>query len=360
MPVLSLLTLNRTLLARQFLLRRETRSVADTLEHLVGMQAQIPDAPYIGLWSRLAGFRPGDLSDLVTSRQAVRMALMRNTLHLVTADDCLALRPVVQRLLARAYAKANPDKLKAIVEAGRLIVEAQPRTNVELGRLLLGQFPGYDAITLGYAIRNHAALVQLPPRGVWGQRGAAVLTTAESWIGRPLSSSSAAGDMIRRYLTAFGPATVADMTAWSGLPGLKEDVERLRSTLRVVHDDRGRELFDVPHGVWARASTAAPVRFLPEYDNVLVAYADRSRIVPDEHRQRSMRQIGWRVVLVDGFARAFWRLDRCQAAATLDVELLDATAVRAKGAIEREGQRLLAFVAPDARTTRVRCSCARL
>src|SRR5262249_10888949 len=153
----------------------------------------------------------------------------------------------------------------------------------EIGRLLRKEFPNYDAQTLGYAVRNHVALVQVPPRGVWGRSAAATLTSAESWLGRPLGDSTDPAPMLHRYLLAFGPATFADMTAWSGLAGLKDAVERLRPALRTMRDERGRELFDVSDGVLPRATVAAPVRFLPEYDNVLVAYADRSRIIPDEH-----------------------------------------------------------------------------
>ena len=342
--------LNRTLLARQFLLTRARASVLDTLTHLVGMQAQIPNAPYVGLWSRLAGFRHEDLSDLITSRQAVRIALMRNTLHLVTADDCLAIRPVVQRVLARAYRKANPETLAAMVAAGRAIVEASPRTNIEIGRRLRAQFPRHAPMVLGYAIRDNVALVQIPPRGVWGQRCAPILATAESWIGRPLAPSSNPDGLFVRYLRAIQAASLADVQAWSGLPGLKADFERVRAELTVYRDEQGRELFDVPGGRLRRAASVAPVRFLPEYDNVLVAYSDRSRIIPAAHRERVMRQLGRPPVLVDGFVRAFWRVVTTRKAATLQIELFDREARGHRDELEAEGRRLLRFVAGDAHT----------
>lgn len=353
-PTLTTRALNRALLARQLLSKRSTLTPAAALDHLVGMQAQIPHSPYVGLWSRLAGFRPEQLADLIVTRQAVRTALMRNTLHLVTADDCLALRPVVQPLFARLYAKANPAKLAAMVAAGRAIVDEQPRTNAELGRLLRRQFPGYDAFTLGYAVRNHLALVQLPPRGVWGQSGVAMLTTAESWLGRPLARTLDPGDMLRRYLRAFGPASVADMSAWSGLAGLKDTIERMRSTLRTFRDERGRELFDLPDGLLPRTTSAAPVRFLPEYDNVLVAYDDRARLIPTEYRRRVTTDLGKAALLVDGFVRGSWRIERTRHVATLHLELFDAIARRARNAVEREGRQLLAFAAPDAVHIRIR------
>jgi DNA glycosylase AlkZ-like len=346
--------LNRALLARQMLLKRAAIPVADALEHLVGMQAQMPDSPYVGLWSRLKNFRHAALADLLLGRKAVRVALMRNTLHLVTAEDCLALRPVVQRLLQRAYGKANPEKLAAIVAAGRAILGEGPRTNVEIGRLLNQQFPSHSPITLGYAIRDHLALVQIPPRGVWGQTLAPTLTTAESWLGRPLAASTDPVDMLVRYLYAFGPASRADMTAWSGLPGLQDAAERLRPQLRVFRDERGRELFDVADGLRPRATIAAPVRFLPEYDNVLVAYRDRSRIIPDAYRKRVMTRLGGPPVLVDGFVRGFWRLHRTAKNATLDVELFETASAAHRAELTREGLRLSRFIAPDAEKRVVR------
>ena len=357
---LSVRALNRALLARQMLLRRERSSVADALDRLVGMQAQVPNAPYVGLWSRVVGFRPEQLVDLILARRAVRTALMRNTLHLVSADDCLMLRPVVQRLLARAYGKADPVKLAAMVAAGRAILEEQPRTNVELGRLMQKQFPGYEATTLGYAVRDHAALVQVPPRGLWGQSCAATVTTAESWLGRQLSSSSDPGEMILRYLRAFGPASAGDIAAWSGLGRLKEAVDRLRPRLATFRDENGRELLDVLNGLRPRATVAAPIRFLPEYDNVLVAYADRSRIIPDEHRARVIRELGRPALLVDGFVRGTWKIVRESRRVVLDIELLDRSARPWQSAIDAEGMKLLAFMEPDAVKRRIGRVCVRV
>jgi hypothetical protein len=352
--ILSTRALNRALLARQLLLTRTAMTAADAIAHLVGMQAQVPNAPYVGLWSRLKGFEPAELAGLITNRRAVRIALMRNTLHLVTADDCLTLRPIVQRLLTRAYKTADRTKLDEIVAAGRAILDEQPRTNIELGRLLQKKFPTHEPVILGYAIRDNVALVQIPPRGVWGQSLAATLTTAESWLGRPLAESTAGEDLVRRYLRAFGPASLADVAAWSGLAGLKATLEALRPELRTFRDQRGHELFDVADGLLPRQSAAAPVRFLPEFDNVLVAYADRSRIIPESHRQRVITALGRCAVLVDGFVRALWRVERINKTATLEVELFDADARRAKGAIAREGEQLLEFVAGDASTKRLR------
>ncbi len=354
MATLDVRALNRTLLTRQLLLKRRGAPVLEALAHLVGMQAQVPTSPYVGLWSRLAGFRHAHLGDLISSRHAVRIALMRNTLHLVTADDCLAIRPVVQRVLARPYRNSNPATLSAMIAAGRAIVEATPRSNVEIGRLLKKQFPRHHRVLLGYAIRDNVALVQIPPRGLWGESCPPILATAESWLGRPLLESSTPDDLILRYLRSFGPASVPDIQAWSGLPGLKIEVDRLRPQLRLYRDELGRELFDAPGSSIARASVSAPVRFLPEYDNVLVAFADRSRIIPDKHRERVMRQLGRPPVLVDGFVRAFWRVAAKRKEATLEIELFDRDARRHRDELDAEGRLLLRFVAGNTPTHRVK------
>jgi hypothetical protein len=357
---LSWRALNRALLERQMLRRRLKMSVSDALERLVGMQAQVPQSPYVGLWSRLVGFRPDALADLLVGREAVRLALMRSTLHLVTARDCAALRPVVQPMLERIHTRSafgrklvGLDRDALLAEARALLTE-RPRTNVELGRLLHTRWPDRDPQSLGYAIRDLLPLVQIPPRGLWDASGAATLAIAESWIGRPLGPARRPDKMLRRYLRAFGPASERDMQAWSGLSGLRDAIERLRPHMRVFRDPRGRELFDVPTAPRPRANAAAPIRFLPEFDNVLVAYADRSRIIPDEHRDRVASQLGRPTVLIDGFVRAMWAVERIRDRATLEIELFDRAAGPARAALEGEGRRLLAFVAPGATSTCVK------
>ena len=353
MRVLKTVDLNRALMERQLLRRRVKMSAAAVIEHLVGMQAQVPASPYVGLWSRIAGFKPEELSNLLLARAAVRTTLMRDTIHLVSARDCVVLRPVLQSMLAARYwgcsfgrNLAGVDRA-AVISAGRAFVDEKPRTNIELGRLLQKKWPACDAVALGYAIRNLVCLVQVPPRGVWRQGGLPTLAAAETWIGRPMAAISDADETLVRYLRAFGPATVADMQQWSGLSGLKETVERLRPRLKMFRDERGRELFDVPDGARPRTRAAMPARFLPEYDNVLLAHEDRSRVVPPEHRDYVVRPIGRSAVLVDGFARAFWKVEQTDRRAVLQVVLLDRIAARHRAAIEEEGLKLLVFLAPE-------------
>jgi hypothetical protein len=320
------------------------------------MQAQAPDPPYVGLWTRLVDFDPFELAGLITDRRAVRIALMRGTVHLVTAQDCLALRPVVQPVLSRSlrYTPFGKDltgaDVDAVVLAGRALVEEHPRTGAELGSLLARQWPERDPAALSQAVRHLTPLVQVPPRGVWGAGGRAVLTTAEAWLDRPLHSETEPDQLARRYLGAFGPATVQDIQVWSGLAGLREVAERLRPALRTYRDEHGRELFDLPDIALPDPETPAPVRFVPEFDNLTLSHADRARVIADEHRKRMSSRNGMvpGSVLVDGFVAATYRIDRQRRSSTLVVHPFAPLTKAATAAVTGEGALLLRFVAADA------------
>ena len=350
------------------LLERGAFGAAEAIERLAGMQAQAPAAPYVGLWTRLRDFRPDDLARLILERRAVRIALMRGTVHLVTARDALTFRPLVQPVFDRdlrvnsTYARglAGMD-LRALAAHGRALVEERPRTMTKLRALLHARWPDCDAPSLAYAIRNLLPLVQVPPRGLWGVGGLPTLTSAEAWLGRPLVRRPSLGGMVRRYLAAFGPASVMDVQEWSGLTRLGAVVERLRPELRVFRDGRGTELFDLPSAPRPQPDTPVLPRFLPEYDNLLVSHADRSRIVAKADRARIMvdaREIVG-TVLVDGFAGGTWKIHRKGGRALLAVAPFARVARAQAAAMAEEGERLLAFTDGDASAREVRIGAAR-
>lgn len=274
--------LGRATLARQHLLARPAGAALEMIEHLGGMQCQAPLAPYVGLWTRLQGFSPGELSALTLERRVVRVHVMRNTLHLVSARDCLGWRPLFGAHHAAEFAAhfrggvPGTDLPELLAEARRLLDE-RPRTRAELGRLLAVRRPGADPNVLAYAVSHHLALCQVPPRGVWGRGGAAAWAVVETWLDAPLRVVPVEA-LVLRYLGAFGPARVADVQLWSGLTGLREVVERL--PLRAFRTEAGDVLYDLPEAPRPPQDVPAPPRFLPAYDNLLLSHADRSRVNP--------------------------------------------------------------------------------
>ena len=300
--------LNRALLARQGLLERWDVPAAEAIERLVGIQSQDPQAPYVGLWSRVRGFRPEALSDLMETRGAVRLSLMRCTLHTVTARDALAFAPVLAEVSERGLRTASPFgrkleglDLDPVLDAARELLDAAPRTLSELRAELGARWPEWDADSLAYAVRYLEPMVQLPPRGLWQRSGQARWARLETWLG-PLEPATVAA-LLERYLRAFGPASIADMRAWSGLTNVRAAVERME-----VEELEGG-LFDVPGGLLPDESVTAPPRFLAPFDNVLVAYADRTRVIAEPDRDRVVRNLGRPYLLIDGWVGAEWKLE---------------------------------------------------
>jgi Winged helix DNA-binding domain len=364
--VLSRRALGRALLERQLLLRRAARPVPEVIEHLLGLQAQAPMPPYEGLWSRLEGFDPHELGRMLTDRQAVRLTLMRGTVHLTTVRDALLLRPLVQVVVERAHngafgrrmGGADPAQLAAAV---RRLLDERPLTGRELGRALVEQGIGADPEAIGNAARVYVSLVQVPPRGVWGRSGQARYATIESWTGRELEADPSIDDVVLRYLGSFGPATAMDMQKWSGLTKLRAVFERLRPRLVTFRDEDGRELFDLPDAARPDPDVPAPVRLLGEYDNVLLGHADRRRLIPADFPWRAMLAPGRFVnnVLVDGVLRATWWIDRDgPRRATLGIRPFRELAATERDEVAAEAERMVGFEVPDAERRDVRFEAA--
>ena len=291
------------------------------LEHLVGMQAQNPLDPYYALWARMEGFQPEELSDLIEGHGAVRSPGLRATIHLVTARDARSMRPTLGPVLARTFGSTafardieGIDR-EALLDSARTIIEESPRTRAALGPLLADLWPGRVPNSLAMAATYLIPVVQVPPRGMWQRKGAAAWTTMEKWLGGPLGAPGEPDELILRYLAAFGPAATKDMRVWSGLAGLAGVVERLRPRLLTFHDKSGVELFDLPEAPRPDPQTPAPVRFLPEYDNLLLSHSDRSRFFDG-----SMTPQGWvGNLLVDGMFAGSWKITRAGKRTRLEV-----------------------------------------
>jgi len=326
--VLSSRALNRATLQRQLLLSRSAIDPVRAVSELVGLQAQNPLDPYLALWSRLDAFEPHRLGDLIEDRALVRIVVMRGTIHLVTADDALFLRPLTQPVLDAEIARHSEFApalvgvdMEPVLAFARPLLSEEPMSGQRLRAALANEFPDLHAAALAYACRCLLPLVQVPPRGVWGKSLQVTSTPLESWVQRPLSSTSTLDELVLRYLAAFGPATVADVAAWSRLTGFAGVLERLRPQLLTFRDERGRELFDLPDAPRPDPDVPAPVRFLPEYDNVLLAHADRSRFCADDRRRFAAAAGPFKgSVLVDGMVEAIWHSE--QDAATKAVTIV--------------------------------------
>jgi hypothetical protein len=337
------------------LLRPVKLSAAAAIERLVGMQAQAPNLPYVGLWARLQGFRHEELSELIRSRRAVRLSLMRNTIHLMTAEDALGLKPLFQPLHERGFFRSSPwgrlakeVDYMALLDTGREIMAERPRSVAQLAKLLDERFPGHDAVALAYGVRYLLPMVFATPRGIWNASGLVTLTTVDAWLGSATAPLISPDELVLRYLGAFGPASPADMRAWSGLP-MRQAFERLRPRLRVFRDKRGIELFDLARAPRPQPDTPAPTRFLPDYDNILLAHADRTRIMaPGQHLGLfSSNGIMKGSVLVDGFVRAGWKPVKDKPGTALVITPFDEPIGRQdRTAVTAEGLRLLTFLAP--------------
>jgi hypothetical protein len=347
--VLSQRGLNRATLARQHLLERAPARAIDAIEHLGGMQSQAPLAPYVGLWTRLQDFAPDELSALTEQREVVRLHLMRNTVHLVSARDCLDWRALFHPLHSAKFSSqfrrgmAGVDR-DALLRQATGLLEEQPRTRGELASLLAERWPDADPGALAYAAPHHIPLCQVPPRGIWGKNGPVAWAPVESWLGAPLRPVPVDA-LVLRYLGAFGPATVADIQVWSGLTRLREVAERL--PLRTFRGEAGQALYDLPDAPRPAEDMPAPPRFLPEYDNLLLSHKDRTRVIPGNRPVPLPPGNGATAgtFLADGMWQGTWQIrDRA-----LRIQPFIKLRPADRDALLTEAAQLRAFVAPQAK-----------
>ncbi|TDD23619.1 winged helix DNA-binding domain-containing protein [Kribbella turkmenica] len=358
MSKLSLQALNRATLERQWLTERRDATALETIEHLVGMQAQSPLAPYVGLWTRLNDFDPAELAGLIENREAVRGSMMRATIHLMSSRDFLAFRPLIQPRLERevfqnmTYGRHRLEGLDidAVLEAGIERMTEGPATAVQLRDHLAPLWPDRESAALAHAVRCLLPTIQTPPRGIWGRGGNPAMSTADLWLGVPVASDPSPDDLVRRYLAAYGPASVADAQNWSGLTRLAEVFDRL--DLRTYIDaESGRTLYDLPDITLPDEHTEIPVRFLPEYDNLLLSHADRTRWIDTATRQSlTLQEVLTRgSTLHNGRATALWKLTKnTKTEAILEIQPITELTRRTWQSIESEAHNLLAFTSPTA------------
>jgi hypothetical protein len=354
--VLSTRALNRATLARQMLLERSDMPIVEAVRFLGGLQAQQSNDPYIALWSRLNGFRHEELTALIVERRLNRATTMRGTLHLHTADDLLGFRALVQPFLSAQW-KSNflkrfgSEDRKAVIRAGIRLLDKAPMTAGALNKKLKEKFPSAEPIALSALLQLTEILVQIPPTRIWGTGSAPILTRVENWLPPPRQRPLSREDLVRRYLRAFGPASVNDMQIWCRLTKLGAEFEKLKDELVVFEDESGRTLYDFPDAPRPDEDTPAPVRFLPLYDNVYLGYDDRRRMLSDETAHlMNMFQSFKPAVLVDGTINAGWTVSSRKGAATLEIELYRKMTKRELGDLEAEGQRFLAFMEPEAKS----------
>lgn len=349
--------LGRATLARQMLLERAGVPVSTAIDRLAGMQAQEPKPPYIGLWSRVRGFTPADLIDAVHRREIVRVTAMRATLHLMSTRDYVEFRPVLHPALVSAMESILKNRgegidVDGVAREAAEFFASREATFDEFRAALAERRSEIDIRAAAYAARMMVPLVQVPDSSRWGWTADPMFTAASGWIGVDIATDRGAGldSLVRRYLAAFGPATPADFTAWSGLKGAKAVFDRLRPTLVTFHDERKRELFDLPDAPRPAVDTPCPVRFLPDFDNLMLAHADRTRIIPDEHR-RLVATPNLRInatFLVDGLAAGTWKIETKRKTASLLLSPFEPiSALDARDLID-EGERLLHFIEPEA------------
>ena len=358
---LTLREINRATLARQCLLERSALPVAVAVERLVGMQAQLARAPFVGLWTRLENVERAEIAEQIANHALIKATMMRATLHLLSAADYGWLRATLEPALAAArdsiVKRRGADfEIGDALAAARPFLAEQPRSFAEITALFEQLMPDVDVGSLRYTVRTTLPLVQVPDDSTWSFPGNPKFALAESLLGGSIDAAPDFRALVWRYLAAFGPATVNDLQTWSGMGKLKGDVAKLKPDLRVYRDEQGHELLDLPDLELPPEDAVAPIRFLPEFDNLLLAHKDRRRVVADEYRKQVYLP-GLRVaatILIDGFVRAAWTVEKKKGIAALTITSFAPLAAADRKAISDEAERLIRFIEVDAKDYEVR------
>jgi hypothetical protein len=349
--------LNRATLARQLLLERANLTPTAAVEQLIGMQAQEARPPFIGLWSRIQDGRREEMIRAINDRELVRATLMRGTIHLFSAADYRAFRPAIQPVLDGAMgvlgSRAEGLDVERVIPAAQALLAEGPLPFNEIRDRLQAQFPEMNDRALGYTVRMKIPLVVMPADHRWGYAANSPFGLAEDWIGPCDPPERAREELVRRYLRAFGPATVKDAQTWLGMGGLKPTFDALRPELVVFKAERGKEYFDLPDAPRPPAETPAPVRFLPDFDNLLLSHGDRTRVIADDHRGIVYQKGNLRLLptfLVDGMVAGMWRSERKRKDATLTITPFAPLSPNTRRELADEGEELIRFIEEDAAT----------
>lgn len=333
--------LNRTLLSRQMLLGQVSLQADQAVERLVAVQAQVASPPYFGLWARVAGFEPSHLMELRDSEAVVRAALLRSTLHWVTAADYRWIRPIIQPALEKAWqgffgARKAGIEVAPLCQVARGTLQDGPISLSALSDGLLKEFPSWNKEAMEYGVRTHLPLVQVSPAGSWKGGTAARYQLVD------VDETVDAARLVRRYLAAFGPATTRDVAAWAGFSAIGK---AMQGDLVEYQDEAGRVLHDLPGMEIVDGDFPAPVRFVAEYDNLVLSHVDRSRVLPEVYRKKVLLTAGrvCATVLIDGFVGGVWKLEREKKVLRLKVELFAEPSKKLKKVIELEAASLLDF-----------------
>lgn len=337
--------LNRALLARQFLLERSTLPLVTTIERIGGLQTQYAPSGYIGLWSRMRDFRRDALTEALHRRRVIQGTLLRSTIHMVSPRDywlfLAAIRQPRQDWWRRVTRHQISDlDMEAAVRALREQLAKGPRRADELKAILAER--GLPSFAFG-GVAQWLDMIRVPPSGTWEQRRADIYGLADSWM-RPTAHAESAGleHVIRRYLGAFGPASVREIADWAGIPNPKLVPVLKGMSVRRFRDEKGKELIDLPRAPLPEADIPAPVRFLPTWDATLLVHARRTQILPERYRPlvfNTKTPHSVPTFLIDGIVAGTWRVE----SGRVELKPFEPIPKSVRGEVDDEAHRLAAF-----------------